>query len=278
MSDTTPSGPVVLITGCSSGIGLALAQEFARRGCRVVATARRRDVLLRLMPAAVDCMELDVNDTAQASAVMTGIRERYGRLDVLINNAGYGLMAPLMDLSADDLNAQLRTNTIAPLVLAQLAAPLMRAQGRGVIANIGSVSGEVATPFAGAYCASKSAVNALSAVLRMELAPFGIHVVSVLAGAVRSSFGDAAVRQGPRRGAASWYAAQDAVVADRAQASQRHAIAAELFSSRLADVLLSARPAPMVRIGPMSRLLPLLKALLPTASLDRILMKRFALR
>lgn len=278
MSGITSSGPVVLITGCSSGIGLALAQEFARRGCRVVATARRREALRQLVPPPADCIELDVTDAAQVHAAMSRIKERFGRLDLLINNAGYGLMAPLMDLSADDLDAQLQTNTVAPLVLAQLAAPLMRAQGRGVIANIGSVSGEVATPFAGAYCASKAAVNALSDVLRMELAPFGIHVVSVLSGAVRSGFGDAAVRQRPRRAPGSWYAAQDAVVEDRAQASQRTAISAESFSSRLADVLLAAKPPAVVRLGPKSRMLPVLKALLPTASLDRILMKRFALR
>ena len=270
------AGPVVLITGCSSGIGFALAEEFTRRGCRVVATARNMDGLSRLLPSPKCRFQLDVSDHEQARAVVSAVRQSFGRIDILINNAGYGLMAPLMEVSAEALQAQLLTNTVAPLILAQLVAPIMREYRRGVIANIGSVSGQVATPFAGAYCASKAAINSLSDVLRMELAPFGIQVVSVLAGAVRSGFGDAALSQRPLA-TGSWYRGQEAAIRKRASASQIVGMEAGAFAARLAGALLVREPPPILHIGPRSGSLPFLKAAIPVRILDRLLMRQFSL-
>ncbi len=99
---------------------------------------------------------------------MEQILTESGRIDILINNAGYGLMGPLLELDADAIRAQLETNTIAPIALTQAVAPTMIAQGSGLIVNIGSVSGIFTTPFAGAYCASKAAIHSLSDALRLS--------------------------------------------------------------------------------------------------------------
>lgn len=274
------SNKVVFITGCSSGIGRALAEDCLSRGCKLVATARKLESLqtLGIESSEIERIPLDVDDPIQIRVAVRQAQDRFGRIDVLINNAGYGQMAPMMEVSGEMLRAQLMTNTIAPLLLSQAVAPLMRAQGGGIIANIASVSGNVATPFAGAYCASKSAIVAISDVMRMELAPFGIQVVTVQAGAIRSGFGDAALKRVPAESAESWYAPQNDAIRSRAGASQGKSMEATTFANRLNTELLSGSPSAVIRLGPLSRLLPVLKAILPTAAMDRVLRRRFGLK
>ncbi|NKF23519.1 SDR family oxidoreductase [Solimonas marina] len=276
---STSNDKVILITGCSSGIGRALAEDLLRKGCRVAATARRPETLAGLDGDATRLarIALDVDDPAQIEAAVRQTHEAFGRIDILINNAGYGLMAPLMEVDAAMLQSQLMTNTVAPLLLARAVAPIMRNQGGGVIATIASVSGIVGTPFAGAYCASKAAVTVMSDVLRVELAPFGIRVVTVQAGAVRSGFGDAAASRVPPLSKDSWYLRQYDAIRARAQASQGKSLDAGVFADCLNLQLLSGQPQPVIRLGPMSRSLPILKTLLPARSLDRIMSKRFGL-
>lgn len=161
--------PVVLITDCSSGIGKALCQALHRRGCRVVATARRLEGIDDLKAHTVMTLLLDVTDSAGIQQVIKAVLDQEGRIDLLVNNAGFGQFGPLMDLSPAQLQAQFQTNVLAPLDLVQQVAPVMKQQRSGIIVNIGSISGVVTTPFAGAYCASKAALHSLSEALRMEL-------------------------------------------------------------------------------------------------------------
>ena len=185
---------VVLISGCSSGIGLALCREFTLRGCKVFATARKPEAIDYLKEECAEITALDVTDQKSIDACVAEVIAKAGRIDVLVNNAGYALIGPVIDLSMDDLRLQFETNVIGLTALTKAVAPHMIKQHSGVIVNISSVSGICATPFAGAYCASKAAVNLLSDSLRAELAPFGISVVTVQPGAIKSGFGNAAAK------------------------------------------------------------------------------------
>ena len=270
--------PVVLITGCSSGIGKALCQAFHRQGCRVVATARRLETLDSLKAHSIMTLPLDVTDSVGIQQVIATVLAQEERIDLLVNNAGFGLFGPLMDLSAAQLQAQFQTNVVAPLELVQQVAPVMKRQRSGVIVNIGSISGVVTTPFAGAYCASKAALHSLSEALRMELAPFGIQVVTVQPGAIQSNFGHAA-----EQGLAgvlspeSWYAPLESKIRARAVLSQTQATPANEFAEQLVAAIMRPQPPMTIRLGKKSRWLPLLKQLLPPRLMEFLLKRQFGL-
>jgi NAD(P)-dependent dehydrogenase (short-subunit alcohol dehydrogenase family) len=273
----------ILITGCSSGIGAALAREFHRRGHTVYATARRVESLASLQQAGLRTLALDVDDDASIAAAMAVVQGEQGRLDVLVNNAGFSQVGAVLDLTRDALRRQYETNVIAPMAVTRAALPLLRAatQGGGrttgpVIANIGSIVGLFTTPFAGAYCSSKAALHALSDALRMEVAPFGIQVVTVQPGGVQSSFG-AHAEAAIQLPADSLYREVEKGIHARAQAGQVGATAAEAFVIPVVDALLQASPPVRVRGGKGSTLFPLLKLLLPTRRFDAILSRKFGL-
>lgn len=266
---------VVLISGCSSGIGLSLAREFASRGCRVFATARRPDSIAELRREKMNVAALDVTDQKSIDACVAEVMARAGRIDLLVNNAGYALMGPVIDLSIEDLRLQFETNVVGLIALTQAVAPHMIKQRSGLIANIASVSGVCATPFAGAYCGTKAAVNLLSDALRMELAPFGINVITVQPGRIQSSFGDAAAKKMGQY-AQSFYAPVAEDISARAAISQKDAMPADVFSKKLVDQLLLKKIPTLIRIGKESTRLPLIKKL-PVNLLDRIMIKKFGL-
>jgi NAD(P)-dependent dehydrogenase (short-subunit alcohol dehydrogenase family) len=270
----------VFITGCSSGIGAALAREFQKRGQRVYATARQLSALDALSSLGVRTLALDVNDDAAIAAAFATVREEVGSIDLLVNNAGFSKVGAVVDLTREDLRGQYETNVIAPARVTALALPLLRAaaasRGRAVIANVGSIVGLFTTPFAGAYCSSKAAVHSLTDALRMELAPFRIDVVCIQPGGVRSSFGEHA-EAAIRLPADSLYRPVEQGVHARAQAGQQAATPAEEFVVPVVDVLLRDRPPRVVRGGVHSVRLPLLKKLLPDAMLDAKLVKLFGL-
>jgi short-subunit dehydrogenase len=209
---------------------------------------------------------------------MTRIAVDDAVVDVLVNNAGYGAMGPLVELPLDELRRQFETNVFAVVALVQAAVPGMVARGGGRIVNIGSVSGVMPTPFSAAYCATKAAVHALSDSLRVELAPFGISVITVQPGGIRSQFGaTASAGVAGRREAISLYAPVADAIAARANASQQGATPTGEFARRMVDAVLADRPRAVVRIGHGSRLMPLLKRWLSDRQLDRQLAKRFRL-
>lgn len=267
----------ILITGCSSGIGAALALEFQRRGQRVIATARRLESLSELTAAGIRTLALDVNDSTSIAALAAELQanEPTG-LDLLINNAGYGQFGAVIDLEAEDLRRQFETNVIAPVMLSRALLPLLRKKPGACIANIGSISGLVTTPFAGAYCASKAALHALSDALRMELAPLGLRVVTIQPGGIASRFGAAATTQ-VRLPADSPYQPISAFVLGRANVSQRNATPVDEFARTVAGHLLDPQAGPVCRTGAQSTRLPWLKRCLPTALLDRKLQQLFGL-
>lgn len=268
--------PVVLITGCSSGIGRALADAFQSGGYQVWATARKAEDLAALGAAGFIAAPLDVNDSQAIQALVEELRQRAGRLDVLINNAGYGAMGPLLDGGGEALRRQFETNVFAPIELTRACFELLRAS-RGLVVNIGSVSGVLITPFAGAYCASKAALHALSDALRLELAPFGIRVMEVQPGAIASRFGDIASQQAEAQlsETSPWWPMREGIRA-RANASQDKPTPADEFAYGVLAAVQARKPARLLRLGNGSRSLPLL-ARLPAGLLERILRKRFGL-
>lgn len=269
--------PTVLITGCSSGIGRALADAFRDAGHEVWATARKPADVEILAAAGFNARPLDVNDAIALQSLAEELQDRHGGLDILVNNAGYGAMGPLLDGGVEALRQQFETNVFAVVGVTRALFPLLR-RSRGLVVNIGSVSGVLVTPFAGAYCASKAAVHALSDALRLELAPFSISVMEVQPGAIASQFASNAQRQADEVLAAEspWWPLREHVKA-RARASQDRPTPAAVFAQ---GVLAATRkvPAPaLVRLGNGSTALPLLARLLPQRLLDKVLKKRFGL-
>ncbi|MGY4815268.1 SDR family oxidoreductase [Pseudomonas chlororaphis subsp. piscium] len=269
--------PVALITGCSSGIGRALADAFKAAGFTVLPTARRAEDVAMLRAAGFDAVQLDVNDGPALAALGERINQQHGGLELLINNAGYGAMGPLLDGGVEAMQRQFETNVFALVGVTRALFPVLR-RSRGLVVNIGSVSGVLVTPFAGAYCASKAAVHALSDALRMELAPFGIRVMEVQPGAIASSFAKNAGHQAEQllTEQSPWWPLREGIRA-RARASQDHPTPASEFAARLLKAVQQDKPARLVRIGNGSRALPLMASLLPRGLLDKVLMKRFGL-
>ena len=193
--------PVWFITGCSTGFGRSLAEAVLARGERVVATAR--DVARvadlegasdRLLPLA-----LDVTDDAQIAAAVDAARERFGRVDVLVNNAGYGYQASIEEGEDAEIRAQFDANVFGLFALTRAVLPLMRAQGGGHVVNITSVAGLVGFPGSGYYAASKHAVEGWSDALAAEVGPLGLHVTCVEPGPFRTDWAGRSLRQTPVR-------------------------------------------------------------------------------
>lgn len=270
----------ILITGCSTGIGAALAAELHRRGHRVFATARRLEALAPLAAAGIDTHALDVNDDDSIAAVMSHLKNTAGQLDILINNAGFSQVGAVVDLTREDLRSQYETNVISPVAVTRAALPLLRAahaaHGKAIVANVGSIVGLFTTPFAGAYSSSKAALHSLSDGLRMELAPLGVQVVMIQPGGVRSAFGDHA-EAAIRLPEDSVYRPVEKGIRARAQAGQRGAMPVESFVPPVVDALLRDAPPAIIRGGKNSVLLPLMKKFLPLRTFDRLLAKTFGL-
>lgn len=277
MNTPSPGTRTALITGCSSGIGAALAAELLRRGWRVIATARRPERLQALAEAGARPMALDVDDAASIAALAATLQAEGLALDLLVHNAGYGQFGAVLDVPPEAWRRQFDTNVVAPVAVTQALLPcLERAAPRAAVAHIGSVSGVTTTPFAGAYCASKAALHALADAMRMELAPLGISVVTVQPGGIVSGFGDAGTEQvvlpeGSR------YAPIAKSILNRARASQRGATPVDTFVRGLADHLCQMPPGPLYRAGANSARLVWLKRLLPTRRLDAQLSRLFGL-
>jgi NAD(P)-dependent dehydrogenase (short-subunit alcohol dehydrogenase family) len=186
---TDDSSRTWLITGSSSGFGRHIAHAALERGDRVVATARRPDTLDDLVASAPDrvlAAPLDVTCADQVDAAVSAALERFGRVDVLVNNAGYGSVGAVEEIDMDDLRALMDAMFFGAVALTQAVLPHMRAQGSGAIVQISSQGGQYAFAGFGAYCAAKFALEGLSEALADEVAPLGIRVLIVEPGAFRT--------------------------------------------------------------------------------------------
>jgi NAD(P)-dependent dehydrogenase (short-subunit alcohol dehydrogenase family) len=196
---------VVIVTGASSGIGAATARLAAGRGAKVVLAARRSDRIKAVADSLPDALAVptDVRDPAQIVRLVDAALDRFGRVDVLVNNAGQGLHVPVEQVRLDDLRAITELNFYAPLLAMQAVIPPMRRQGGGAIVNVSSMTSRMVLPGVGGYSATKSALNMLSQVARRELAPDGI-VVSIVYPAVTDTEFHQSLAAGGRVGGGSW--------------------------------------------------------------------------
>lgn len=185
------SSRVWLITGSSTGFGRALAEAALAQGDRVIATARNPSKIQDLeqqYPQTAKAVRLDVTDLSTIQmAVQSGL-ETFGRIDVLVNNAGYGLMGAIEEVSDQQIRDQFETNFFGLLNVTRAVIPIFRKQNSGHIVNISSIAGRLTSPMLGLYCASKFAVEGLSETLAQEMEPFGIHVTLIEPGGFGTDF------------------------------------------------------------------------------------------
>jgi len=184
---------VAVVTGSSSGIGFATSIALTQHGFYTYATVRNLGRSKDLMDRAKDglplqVLQLDVTDDRSVKAAIDKIVAEKNRIDVLVNNAGYGLIGCVEDLSIEELKAQFETNLLGVIRVTQAVLPTMRKQKQGIIVNVGSVAGRIGFPGMPAYIASKFALKGLSESMRYELEPFGIRVVIIEPGVVRTNF------------------------------------------------------------------------------------------
>ena len=192
MTSATTSARVWMITGAARGIGLRIVEAALAAGDSVVATSRDAASLRERFAgnAAVLPVALDVTDEKQAAIAVAAALERFGRIDVLVNNAGFGLLGAVEEASADEVRRLYETNVFGLLNVTRAALPAMRERRQGHVINISSVGGFRSGPGFGVYCSTKFAVEGLSEALHAELAPLGVHVTVVEPGYFRTEFLD----------------------------------------------------------------------------------------
>ncbi len=193
--------PTWLITGCSSGLGRAFAEAVLRSGDNVVATARDASQvqdLADLHPGSALALALDVTDPAQIAGAVSAAHERFGSIDVLVNNAGYGYRAAVEEGEWDELHRLFSTNFFGAVGMIKAVLPGMRARRSGTIVNISSIGARASPPGSGYYAASKAALEAMTGSLRKEVGPLGIKVLVVEPGAFRTDFSGRSLTQSAR--------------------------------------------------------------------------------
>lgn len=270
---------VVLVTGCAKGgIGYHYCKAFAEQNCRVFASdvAGRLSDMADLSSDNVETLELDVTDDESVASAVATIIAKCGCIDVVVNNAGIGSTGPLAELPLAVIRKAWEVNTLGQLRVVQQVVPHMASRRSGRIVNIGSVVGTAPTPWAGSYCASKAAVHAMSHAMRVELRPFGIDVVLVLPGAIKSNFGSANM---DKLGNQDWRLYKDykEAIAERARASQTgKATDAGSLARHVVRKVLSPKPPRQITFGHMTGLFALLNWS-PLWARDLFFSKRFNL-
>lgn len=260
----------VLITGASSGIGEATALRLAADGYKVYAAARRVDRMSGLSAAGVQVLPLDLTDDASIIQAVETISRREGHLDALINNAGYGSYGALEDVPLDEGRRQFEVNVFGLARLIQLCLPMMRAQRSGTIVNITSIGGKMHEPMGSWYHATKFAVEGLSDCLRMELAPFGIHVVVVEPGGIRTEWSGIAQEGLLRYSGHTAYADQAGMHARLLAASEKSSMVSppEVVAKTIARALRASRPRTRYATGGGARTILFLRRWLSDRAFD----------
>jgi len=269
------ANPVVVITGCSSGIGRVSAEYLRERLCRVYPTARAEEEVEELEAAGFEgAMRLDVRRPDEIAAVIREVLRREGRIDVWFNNAGYGQLGAVEDLPSEALRDQFETNVIGLHECTRQIVPVMRRQGGGKIIQHSSVLGLVALPMRGAYNASKYAVEGLTDTLRLELEGTGIYVSLLNTGPVTSRFRANAVKTLDRIDidGSRWRSLYRKALRGESRKVPFN-LPPEAVASTVHRIILSDRPAPRYYITKATWILGTAKRLLSTRMLDRILLK-----
>lgn len=276
-----PPRQVVLITGCSSGIGRATALEAAARGHNVFATARDESSISDLSSVdRIRTLRVDVTEPDSITAAVRTVVGEAGRLDALVNNAGYGQYGAVEEVSPDEWRAQYEVNVFGAVAMIRATLPAMREAGGGTIVNVSSVGGKISIPFAAPYCSSKHALEAISDALRIEVAPFGVRVVIVEPGPIGSQFAARAMAnverflRGPGPYASIYGHAEQAMNTDFA--------AGMLPPERVARVIVraieSSWPKTRYKITTMAKTLIPLKRMMPDRMIDHEMRRKLGIK
>lgn len=246
---------VVLITGCSAGgIGHALARAFAAKNCQVVATSRSKVSMGDLeQDPRFFLQELDVLSHDSVQRVVSTVVEKYGHIDVLVNNAGVQCVGPLAEIPLSALQRTFDTNVYGPMRLVQAVVPHMASRRKGKIVNVGSIAALAPGPWAGVYTASKAALHALTDTLRLELRHFGIDVINVAPGAIRSNIGNAVIANYSQMPEWQLYKPFEAAIRARAHFSQgTKSTPSEEFAKKTVAAVLKKNPPAWFSSGHLS--------------------------
>ena len=262
-----------LITGASSGIGEATAHQLMRQGYTVYAAARRVERMADLVKAGAHALQLDVTDDASMRAAVTRVMDETGRIDVLVNNAGYGSFGALEDVSIAEARTQFDVNIFGLARLTQLALPHMREQRDGYIINISSVGGKIWEPLGSWYHATKFAVEGLSNSLRVEVARFGVKVVVIEPGLIRTEWSGIAADHLEAASEGSAYGDQAAAIARSLRGANGQSLASDpqVVAAAIGKAVASSRPRTRYAVGGGAGFILFLQRVLPDRGFDRFI-------
>jgi NAD(P)-dependent dehydrogenase (short-subunit alcohol dehydrogenase family) len=273
------SNKIALITGASSGIGEATALQLAELGFTVYASARRLDRMSDLADRGIRTRSVDVTDDDSMVALIEQIIADTGRIDVLVNNAGYGLYGALEDVPIAEARRQFEVNVIGLARMTQLVLPQMRAQRDGYIVNVSSMGGKIWEPLGSWYHASKFAIEGLSDSLRVEVAAFGIKVVIIEPGTIKSEWSAIAAENLEATSAQTPYAGQAKLVGAGLRAVDRLPIASgpEVVAEVIGKAVQDPKPRTRYAVGGGARGILLAERILPDRGFDRFIQLSYRL-
>ncbi|WP_328541303.1 MULTISPECIES: oxidoreductase [unclassified Streptomyces] len=268
-----------LVTGASSGIGEATALKLQELGYTVYGAARRTDRLHKLADRGIRPLAMDVTDEDSMRSGVERITAETGRIDVLVNNAGYGSYGALEDVPLDEARYQFEVNVFGALRLAQLILPHMRAQRSGTIVNVTSMGGKIYTPLGGWYHGTKFALEALSDCLRLEGKPFGIDVVVIEPGGIATEWGAIAADKLEKPSSSGPYTAQATAVASslRSEANAKRNSPPAVIADAIAKAVTARRPKTRYATGFGARPLIALRRILPDRAFDTVISRAVGL-
>jgi NAD(P)-dependent dehydrogenase (short-subunit alcohol dehydrogenase family) len=276
------SSRAVLITGCSSGIGAATAAHLAEKGWIVYATARRIETLSDLEAKGCRTLALDVTDEASCRAAVEAVEAAEGAVGVLVNNAGWSQSGAVESVPDERVRAQFDTNVFGLLTMCRLVLPKMREQGWGKVVNVSSMGGKFTFPGGGVYHATKHAVEALSDALRFEVRGFGVDVIVIEPGLIRTRFGDTAAREigAGVRNSGPYEEFNRAVAESTAGVYENGPLAKlggppEAVAGAIEKAISARRPRTRYKVTPSARALIALHSVLGDKGWDRMLRGQF---
>lgn len=270
---TTNSQPTALVTGASSGMGKAIAKRLIADGYLVYVAARNTAKMADLAALGALPLGMDISKEDDITAAVATITARSGWVDVLVNNAGYGLYGPVEDVALDEARYQFEVNVFGPARLTQLLLPAMRARGKGTVVNITSMGGKIYTLLGAWYHATKHALEGWSDSLRLEVEPFGIRVVVIEPGLIETGFGDAAGQGIAERSRDTAYAKLAARVAEVMAQSYRHGQGTDpkVIADVVGDAVASGRPKTRYAAGKYAKLMIWVRKWLGDRMFDRVI-------
>lgn len=272
----TSDTKTALVTGASSGLGKEIAKRLIRDGYHVYVAARQMDKMRDLEALGAQALKMDITVESEVEAAVARIIAERGGVDVLVNNAGFGLYGPMEEIGMDEARYQFEVNVFGPARLTQLLLPTMRAKGAGKIVVISSMGGKIYTPLGSWYHATKHALEGWSDCLRLELAPLGIDVIIIEPGIIDTGFGDVVAQGLVKRSGTGPYARLTNAVAAATSASYGHnrASSPTLIADVVGKAVAALRPRTRYVAGKFAGSLIAMRSWLGDRAFDRIIMSQ----